>query len=136
MVDAIHQRPEGTAGRTSRENRARFVEGEDYVELTSDEIRTMSIFPVRTARATLITRRGYLKLVKPLADDGAPQILRVRRPSGRTSGASQFGRSRRAQPPGCRVVSLVNRPPPCSGGACSGRARSENREESRPAPPI
>ncbi|WP_428029817.1 ORF6N domain-containing protein [Ancylobacter sp.] len=74
MVDAIHQRPEGTAGRTFRENRARFVEGEDYVDLTSDEIRRMSetgTFPPRSSRGTLITRRGYLKLVKPLTDDRA-----------------------------------------------------------------
>ncbi|CAA0096387.1 Uncharacterised protein [Starkeya nomas] len=65
MVDTIHQRPDGTAKRTFSENRERFVESEDFIELTSDEIRTMSIFPARTARATLITRRGYLKLVKP-----------------------------------------------------------------------
>lgn len=77
MVDAIHQRPEGTAGRTFRENRSRFVEGEDYVDLTSDEIRRMSetgTFPPRSARGTLITRRGYLKLVKPLTDDRAWEV--------------------------------------------------------------
>ncbi|MFG1462254.1 ORF6N domain-containing protein [Xanthobacter sp. DSM 24535] len=77
MVDEIHKRPDGTAGRTFRENRGRFVEGEDYVELTSDEIRRMSddgVFPPRSARGTLITRRGYLKLVKPLTDDRAWEV--------------------------------------------------------------
>ncbi|WP_053080573.1 ORF6N domain-containing protein [Methylobacterium variabile] len=74
MVDRIHQRPDGTAGRTFRDNRERFVEGVDYFEPTSDEIRRMSlegIFPERTARGKLITRRGYLKLIKPMSDDRA-----------------------------------------------------------------
>ena len=40
MVDAIHQRAKGTAGRNFRENRERFVEGEDFVALDQpDEIR-------------------------------------------------------------------------------------------------
>lgn len=68
MVDKVHQRPDGTAKRTFSENRERFLAGEDFIEVGRDEIRTMSIFPTRTARATLITRRGYLKLVKPLTD--------------------------------------------------------------------
>ena len=74
MVDQVHQRADGTARRNFNENRERFVEGEDFIELTSDEIRTMSIFPPRTARATLITRRGYLKLVKPMTDDRAWEV--------------------------------------------------------------
>lgn len=52
--------PDGTAGRNFRENRERFVEGEDFIELTSDEIRRMTkagVFPHRTARGTLLTRR-------------------------------------------------------------------------------
>ncbi len=72
MVDKVHRRAGGTASRTFNENRNRFVEGQDYVSITSDEIRTMSLrtaFPDRTARGTLLTRRGYLKLVKPLTDD-------------------------------------------------------------------
>lgn len=77
MVDEIHQRAEGTAGRNFRENRDRFIEGEDFVDLTSDEIRRMSaegIFPARTARGVILTRRGYLKLVKPMNDDRAWQV--------------------------------------------------------------
>lgn len=77
MIDKVHERPDGTAGRNFRENRTRFVEGEDFVELTSDEIRRMSadgIFPARTARATVLTQRGYLKLTKPMNDDRAWQV--------------------------------------------------------------
>lgn len=77
MVDQVHQRPEGTAGRAYRDNRARFVEGEDFVELTSDEIRRMSaegVFPPRTARGTVLTRRGYLKLTKPMTDNRAWEV--------------------------------------------------------------
>lgn len=77
MVDEVHQRPEGTAGRNFRENRDRFVEGKDFIELTSDEIRRMSeagVFPPRTARGTILTKRGYLKLTKPMNDDRAWQV--------------------------------------------------------------
>lgn len=77
MVDEIHQRPDGTASRNFRDNRERFVEGVDFIELTSDEIRRMSaegVFPPRTARGTIITERGYLKLVKPMQDDRAWQV--------------------------------------------------------------
>lgn len=77
MVDEIHQRADGTAGRNFRENRDRFNEGEDFLELTSDEIRRMSaegVFPPRSARGTILTQRGYLKLVKPMNDDRAWQV--------------------------------------------------------------
>ncbi|WP_157970180.1 ORF6N domain-containing protein [Pelagibacterium sediminicola] len=77
MVDEVHQRADGTASRNFRENRQRFVEGEDFIELTSDEIRRMSdagAFPARTARGTILTRRGYLKLVKPMNDDRAWEV--------------------------------------------------------------
>lgn len=72
MVDEVHQRPEGTAGRTFRENRERFVHGEDFVRVCIDEVRRYKILEV-SAKARkdmiLLTRRGYLKLVKPLTDD-------------------------------------------------------------------
>lgn len=77
QVDEIHQRPEDTARRTFNENRNRFEEGVDFYSLTSDEIRTMSqlgIFPARTARANVLTERGYLKLTKPMNDDRAWKV--------------------------------------------------------------
>lgn len=75
MVDKIHQRPDGTAGRTFRENRARFVEGEDFTSASIDEIRRLApaLAEGRSGGKPIIflTRRGYLKLVKPLTDDRA-----------------------------------------------------------------
>jgi hypothetical protein len=76
MVDEVHQRPDGTAGRVYRENRARFVEGEDFFLITaaeSDAIRRFGIH-VPNRGLMLLTRRGYLKLVKPMTDDRAWQV--------------------------------------------------------------
>ncbi len=77
MIDEVHGRPGGTAGRAFRENKGRF-EAQDFIELTSDEIRRMSkegLLPQRTARATLITKRGYLKIAKTLGDDKAWDVF-------------------------------------------------------------
>lgn len=74
MIDKVHQRPEGTAKRAFNENRDRF-DAADFIELTSNEIRTMSVFAPRTARATLITKRGYLKIAKTLGDDKAWEVF-------------------------------------------------------------
>lgn len=75
MVDNVHQRPDGTAGRTFRENRERFIVGEDFHSVSFDEIRrlTPSLAEGRSGGKpiVLLTRRGYLKLVKPLTDDRA-----------------------------------------------------------------
>lgn len=74
QIDAVHGRPEGTARRNFNENRERFVEGEDFVELTANEIRTQSmqaVFAARTGKGIILTRRGYLKLTKPMNDDRA-----------------------------------------------------------------
>ncbi len=77
MVDKIHQRAEGTAKRNFNENRPRFVEGEDFVEVGRDEIRTdlaEAGFSKFAPGGTILTRRGYLKLVKPMNDDRAWQV--------------------------------------------------------------
>lgn len=74
MVDQVHQRPDGTAGRTFRDNRDRFVEGEDFVMEKLDVLRRgfPGAFPARGGgEMVLLTRRGYLKLVKPMTDDRA-----------------------------------------------------------------
>ncbi|MDD9339779.1 MAG: ORF6N domain-containing protein [Providencia heimbachae] len=79
MIDLVHARPEGTAGRNFREHKARFVEGVDYHELGSDEIRrnlpngTFSNF---TPKGVVITESGYLMLTKPFNDDVAWQVQR------------------------------------------------------------
>ncbi|OYY84621.1 MAG: hypothetical protein B7Y61_08745, partial [Rhizobiales bacterium 35-66-30] len=78
MVDEIHKRPDGTGRRTFNEHRARFVEGEDFVTLNQpDEIRTLGFSRPQggtPASVILITRRGYLKLVKPMSDDRAWEV--------------------------------------------------------------
>ncbi|SFL18687.1 ORF6N domain-containing protein [Methylorubrum salsuginis] len=74
QVDRVHERPEGTARRTFNDNRSRFVEGEDYTTEKLDVLRTAfpGAFPARGGGdVTLITKRGYLKLVKPMSDDRA-----------------------------------------------------------------
>lgn len=79
MMDAAHQRPDGTAGRNFRENRARLVESEDYVEVTADEIRRQSlghVFPSRTPKGILLTETGYSMLVKSFTDDLAWDVQR------------------------------------------------------------
>ncbi len=64
MIDRVHQR---------------FVQGEDFFELTADEIHRQSlkhVFAARTAKAMLLTESGYLMLVKSFTDDLAWQVQR------------------------------------------------------------
>lgn len=77
MVDQVHRRVDGTAGRNFRDNRDRFNEGEDFVRVCADEIRRHKIIPLSPkAREDVVflTRRGYLKLVKPMTDDRAWEV--------------------------------------------------------------
>lgn len=79
MIDQVHRRPDGTARRNFAEHRARLIEGEDFIELTADEIRTQSLgtsFRPRTGKAMLITESGYLMLVKSFTDDLAWDVQR------------------------------------------------------------
>lgn len=78
MVDELHDRVEGTAARQFRENRDWFREGLDFFELTSDEIRRMcdeGVLPPRTARAILLTERGYGKVTKGWSDDRSRRLF-------------------------------------------------------------
>lgn len=77
MIDQVHERPEGTAGRNFREHRERFVLERDCFELTGDEIRRQSllaVFPPRTPKGILLTERGYMLLTKPFNDDLAWEV--------------------------------------------------------------
>ncbi|MDE9471008.1 ORF6N domain-containing protein [Xenorhabdus bovienii] len=79
MIDQVHARPEGTAGRNFRENRIRFIEGVDYYELGSDEIRRnlpSGVFSDFAPKGIVITESGYLMLVKSFTDDLAWQVQR------------------------------------------------------------
>ncbi len=80
MVDRVHQRPEGTAGRNFRENRARLLEADDYIQMSSDEIRRNNpdAIPAALHRndVILLTESGYLMLVKSFTDDLAWKVQR------------------------------------------------------------
>jgi len=79
MIDKVHGRVDGTAGRTFRENRSRFVEGDDFIEVDQpDEIRRLGFTRPQggtPALVLLITRRGYLKITKSLNDDRAWEVF-------------------------------------------------------------
>lgn len=80
MVDKVHERPEGTAGRNFRENRERFIDGEDFFQTSSDAIRRNNpdAIPAALHRndVVLLTESGYLMLVKSLTDDLAWKVQR------------------------------------------------------------
>ncbi len=78
-VDMVHERPEGTAGRNFRENKARFIEGEDYFKVCADEIRRNKIMDISEKAhqdVVLLTESGYLMLVKSFTDDLAWKVQR------------------------------------------------------------
>ncbi|MGW8665712.1 ORF6N domain-containing protein [Serratia ureilytica] len=79
MIDDAHARPDGTASRVYRENRDRFIEGEDYFTVSTDEIRRDKFYPLSSmarGRVTFLTESGYLMLAKSLTDDLAWQVQR------------------------------------------------------------
>lgn len=78
-IDAVHQRPAGTANKRFLDNKKRFVDGEDFFTVSNSEIRKSLIFPVSDndyADKTLITESGYLMLVKSFTDDLAWEVQR------------------------------------------------------------
>lgn len=80
MMDAVHQRADGTAGRNFRENRARLVIGEDFYEVDQpDEIRRLGFTRPQggtPAMVLLLTETGYSMLVKSFTDDLAWEVQR------------------------------------------------------------
>ena len=75
-IDLVHERPEGTAKRNFTENRNKFIEGEDYINVSlKDENRTLG-FEIPNRGITLITEQGYLMLVKSFTDDLAWKVQR------------------------------------------------------------
>lgn len=78
-IDAVHERPEGTAGRNFRDNKVHFIEGEDYFKICPDEIRRnkiMDISPKLHQDIVFLTESGYLMLVKSFTDDLAWKVQR------------------------------------------------------------
>ena len=81
MIDKVHQRPEGTARYRFRDNRGRFIEGEDYFYVIDPkglgEIRPTGVLPEAANNITLLTESGYLMLVKSFSDDLAWEVQRA-----------------------------------------------------------
>jgi hypothetical protein len=81
MMDDLHGRPEETAGRNFRANKARLMQDVDYFELNQpDEIRRVGLARSdggTPARIVLLTESGYLLLVKSFTDDLAWEVQRT-----------------------------------------------------------
>ena len=78
-IDAVHQRPDGTAKRNFLANRKHFIEGEDFFKVCVDEIRSNKIFDISSKAQSdiiLLTESGYLMLVKSFTDDLAWDVQR------------------------------------------------------------
>lgn len=79
-MDTFHQRPEGTARRNFSANRQHFIEGEDFFIIDQpDEIRTLGFRRPQggtPGSVTLLTKMGYLMLVKSFTDDLAWMVQR------------------------------------------------------------
>ena len=79
-IDTVHGRPEGTARKRFNDNRAHFIEGEDFWTVSQpSEIRTLGITRPQGGApdsVTLITESGYLMLVKSFTDDLAWTVQR------------------------------------------------------------
>lgn len=78
-IDALHERPAGTARRNFNEHRTRLEEGVDYFRIGADEFRTR-LDPAHSKFASedvvLFTETGYTMLVKPFNDDLAWKVQR------------------------------------------------------------
>jgi hypothetical protein len=80
MIDEVHDRVEDAAGRSFRQNRNRFIEGEDYLKISSGEIRRSQPAAISSqARGDMIvmTESGYLMIVKSFSDDRAWDVQRA-----------------------------------------------------------
>lgn len=79
-IDTVHGRPDGTARKRFNDNKAHFIEGEDFYTVDQpSEIRTLGITRPQGGvpeKVTLITESGYLMLVKSFTDDLAWKVQR------------------------------------------------------------
>ena len=67
-VDAVHERPDGTARRNFNANKKHLIENEDYFVRNSYEAKTDYGITAPNG-LVLLTESGYLMLVKSLTDD-------------------------------------------------------------------
>ena len=74
-IDTVHGRPEGTARKRFNDNRAHFIEGEDFfVRKTAEAAKEFGL--IAPNGLVLITESGYLMLVKSFTDDLAWTVQR------------------------------------------------------------
>ena len=77
-IDAVHERPDGTARKRFSDNKEHFIEGVDFFKITPSEFRTaIGNMDLRQQNdITLVTESGYLMLVKSFTDDLAWTVQR------------------------------------------------------------
>lgn len=80
-IDAVHQRPEGTARKRFADNRKRFINGVDFFKVKCREVspffgHTLPNGFNPNGDVTLITETGYMMLVKSFTDDLAWKVQR------------------------------------------------------------
>ena len=85
MMDELHERPSGTAGRNFRHNRDKFIEEKDYFTVPFEEWK--EVFARRISSngqdtgqrnlMTFLTFMGYMMLVKSFTDDKAWSVQRA-----------------------------------------------------------
>lgn len=76
-VDRVHGRKRGTASARFNSNKSRFVLGKDYYQVTMKELMAGNVIKGRpNIKVNLITKSGYLMLVKMFNDDTAWEVQR------------------------------------------------------------
>jgi phage antirepressor YoqD-like protein len=112
MVDQVHKRPDGTARRNFNTHRARLTEGQHYLRMSADEIRTRfpGLVSDRTTEdVTLLTERGYLMLVKSFTDDLAWEVQdKLVESYFKTAGDSPNQAALLSDPASLRILLLQN----------------------------
>lgn len=74
-IDAVHERPEGTARKRFNDNKKHLIEGEDFFVRKTDEAKKE--FGITAPNGlVLLTESGYLMLVKSFTDDLAWTVQR------------------------------------------------------------
>lgn len=74
-IDAVHQRPEGTARKRFNDNKKHFVKGEDYFVRKTDEAKKEYGITAPNG-LVLISESGYLMLCKSFTDDLSWEVQR------------------------------------------------------------
>lgn len=74
-IDAVHERPKGTARKRFNDNKGHFIYGEDYFKLQPSENRTFGI--TSPNGAIVLTESGYLMIIKSFTDNKAWEVQRA-----------------------------------------------------------